>query len=72
MEIDAYFERFENILELELLGELAEGKKEKLIAELLEEIGRILESPLHLRNLKEQGKDDFQLLYSKIVRSSKP
>lgn len=27
MEIDAYFERFENILELELLGELAEGKK---------------------------------------------
>jgi len=72
METDAYFERFESILELEMLGELGEGEKEKLIVELLEEIGRILESPVRFQNLEEQEKEDFQLLYSKIVRSSKP
>ena len=68
---DAYFECFERILELEVLGELKEGEKEKMIAELLEEINGIIEAPIHFQSLEQQEKEDFQLLFSKIVRSIK-
>lgn len=49
MKNDDYFERFENILEMDMVGELVESEKEKLISELLEEIGGILESPVYFQ-----------------------
>ncbi|MFC4711773.1 hypothetical protein [Planococcus dechangensis] len=70
MRFDAYFERFEYILELEMLGELEEGEKEKLMAELLEEICRILESPIHLQTLQSDEEESLIALRTKIIRST--
>lgn len=67
MRFDAYFERLEHILELEALGELSEGEKEKRMAELLKEICRILESPIHLQTLQPE---DEERLISYAEKSS--
>lgn len=65
---DTYFERFEHILELEARGKLNEGEKEKRIAELLEEICRILESPIHLQTLKTPEEECLISLRRKIIK----
>jgi len=71
VDIADYFMRYEHILELEMLGELTEEEKGKLTADLLTDIHRVLEFPIHLRHLESEEEEELRSLYSKIVRSSR-
>lgn len=70
MRSDDYYERLEYILELEALGELGNDEKEKRMAELLEEICRILESPLHLQTLQPAEEERLISLRREIIKST--
>jgi hypothetical protein len=70
MRFNDYLEQFEYIIELDVLGKLTDSEKERRFAELLENVCKILDSPLHLQLLKPEEEESLRLIRLKIIQAS--
>lgn len=70
MSFNDYVEQLEYIIELDVLGKLTDSEKERMFADLLERVCRILESPLHLQILEPEEEESLRRIRLKIIQAS--